>query len=101
MRYIISAMLLLTLAAGCKKKTDPKIIFKFEFDPNQQRLDAFGQPASMPAGHAGQNPAFNIITAHYIEMTPGALTPLGGGAVLYHAPEVTTGGAPAIGFDQS
>jgi hypothetical protein len=101
MRYLIIMLFPVLFISSCKKKTEPKIIFKFQFDPTQPRLNAFGQPAGMAAGHAGQNPSFNSITAHYIEMTTGALTPLGGGAVLYHADETTAGGSTAIDFNKS
>lgn len=96
--------LLLTAFNGCKKTetTDPKLIFKFKFDPTQVRYDSFGNlQTSLPAGHAGQSPSFNAMSAHYIELTPGALTQVGAGTVLYHAPEVSTGGATAIDFSQS
>ncbi|MBL0056822.1 MAG: hypothetical protein IPP31_11710 [Chitinophagaceae bacterium] len=78
-----------------------KVNFIFKFDSNQVRLNALGQPATMPAGHAGQSPRFNLMSAHYVEMTPSAFTGLGAGAVLYKAPEVTTGGARAIDFSRS
>ncbi len=78
-----------------------KVIFKFKFDPQQERLDGFGRPAPMPAGNAGQSPTFNLMSAHYYELTPTALTPLGKGAVLFQATEVTTGGENAIDFEKS
>ncbi len=40
------------------------------------------------------------MSAHYVEFAPGAFTPLGGGAVVYHAAETTAGGATAIDFSQ-
>lgn len=80
---------------------EPKLIFIFKFDPNQPRLNNLGQIAAMPAGHAGQSPLFNAISAHYIEMAESGTTPLGNGAVLYHAPETEAGGATAIDFNQS
>jgi len=75
--------------------------FVFKFDSTQQRLNAIGQPASMPAGNAGQSPRFNLMSAHYVEMTTSPFTALGGGAILYKAPQVTTGGATAIDFSNS
>jgi len=80
---------------------EPKLIFKFKFDPNQARLNNIGQPAAMPAGHAGQNPIFNLISAHYLELAPNDLTAFNQGLVLYRAPETTIGGALAIDFSQS
>ncbi|MFM9005866.1 MAG: hypothetical protein ACKOSR_10255, partial [Flavobacteriales bacterium] len=44
---------------------------------------------------------FNKMSAHYIEMTADQFTMPGAGAVLYHAPETTVGGANAIDFSQS
>jgi len=81
--------------------TGPMLIFKFKFDSTQVRLDAFGNPSTMPVGHAGQSPKFNSMSAHYIEFAPNDITPLGGGTVLYRAAETTAGGPSAIDFDQS
>lgn len=95
------------LSAGCKKddnnnnNTSPKLIFKFKFDSTQVRLNNFGQPDTLPAGHAGISPKFNAMSAHYIELAPDAYTQLGAGTVLYKAPETTIGGANAIDFDSS
>ncbi len=101
-KKIIALFLVAALFAGCKKnETTPKLIFKFKFDPTQGRLDAFGQPNTVPAGHAGQSPSFNAMSAHYIELAQGPLTAVGAGEVLYHAPETTAGGSTAIDFSQS
>ncbi len=81
--------------------SNAKVNFIFKFDSTQQRLNAIGQPAPMPAGNAGQSPRFNTMSAHYVEMTPTAFTALGAGAILYRAAEVTTGGATAIDFSNS
>jgi hypothetical protein len=80
---------------------DPKLIIKFKFDPTQSRLNNLGQIAGLPAGHGGQSPIFNAISAHYLEMAPQGSTPLGQGEILYHAPETTAGGATAIDFSQA
>lgn len=80
---------------------EPKLIFKFKFDPNQARLNNFGQIAPLLSGHGAQSPLFNAISAHYIEMAPLGTTQLGDGEVLYHAPETTAGGDLAIDFSQS
>lgn len=94
--------------SSCKKNTDTtngtgtaKVNFIFKFDSTQVRLNALGQSAPMPAANAGQSPRFNTMSAHYVELTPSAFTALGGGAVVYKAPEVTTGGAKAIDFTNS
>ena len=45
----------------------PNVIFKLYFDSTLARLDNFGNPAVMPAGHSAQSPRFNKMSAHYIE----------------------------------
>jgi hypothetical protein len=98
------------LITACKKDNtnsttntphEPQLIFKFQFDSTQQRLDNFGNPAIMATGHAGLNPKMNTMSAHYIELAQNANTQIGKGAILYHAPEVTTGGDNAIDFSKS
>lgn len=79
----------------------PRLIFKFKFDSLQARLDAFGNPVAVPGNHSAQSPVFHGMSAHYIELAPSATTLLGGGHVLYHAPETSIGGGPAIAFDSS
>lgn len=106
MKLLKSSMALLIavlLFNGCKKddNTGPKLIFKFKFDPTQERLGNTGNPTPLPAGHGGQSPSFNAMSAHYIELAPGALTPLGQGDVLYRAAETTVGGSNAIDFEKS
>lgn len=96
---------------ACKKNTDtpvntlPKVdarlIFKFKFDSLQARLDGFGNPSVLPSNHQAQSPVFNSMSAHYIELAPGPLTPLGSGAVLYKADETLAGGSKAIDFSKS
>lgn len=103
---LIIIALLGTSLVSCQKEEVvttkiPQINFIFKFDSTQARLNGIGQPSSLPAGNKGQSPRFNGMTAHYIEMTKDALTALGAGSVLYHATEVSTGGATAIDFSRS
>lgn len=105
---ILTSAFLLLVTAACKKdKTttpttaEPKLIFVFDFDSTQVRLDGFGQPTTMAAGHAGQNPKMNGMSAHYIELSPGAWTPVGSGTVVYKAAETTQGGENAIDFSKA
>lgn len=110
----IKVQFLILLFAGtlfsCTDKDDtvpadptagPQLIIKFKFDPTQARLDNLGQPSTVPAGNAAQSPIFNLISSHYLELAPSATTQLGHGAILYHAPETTIGGANAIDFSQA
>jgi hypothetical protein len=32
--------------------SEPQLIIKFKFDPNQARLNNFGQPSTIPTGNA-------------------------------------------------
>jgi hypothetical protein len=77
--------------------TGPRLIFKFKFDSTQARLNNIGQPAGLPAGHAGQSPLFNGISQHYIELA-GDFDLIGGGEVLYVGAETNAGGANAIDY---
>ncbi|MES1221923.1 MAG: hypothetical protein ABUT20_40880 [Bacteroidota bacterium] len=91
---------------SCKKDTTTttnthNLVFKFKFDSTQARLNNIGQPAVLAAGHAAQNPVFNKMSAHYIELAPTAITALGTGDILYKAAETTAGGANAIDFEKS
>lgn len=79
----------------------PALVFKFKFDSTQIRLNNFGQPATLPNGHAAQSPIFQKISAHYVELSPSMLTQLGNGEVVYFGPETTLGGASAVDFNQA
>ncbi|OWY20913.1 hypothetical protein C7N43_31005 [Sphingobacteriales bacterium UPWRP_1] len=105
-KMLLVFFIALLLFSACSKETQnnpdgPNLIFTFKFDPNQERLNNFGQPAAIPAGHAAQTPVFNSISAHYAELTPNAFTQIGQGQVLYKAPETTAGGSTAIDFAKS
>lgn len=78
----------------------PRIIFKMKLDPDQERLDNFGLPSTVPANHSTQTPSFNGIALHYIELSPSAYTPIGDGELVYIEPSTTKGGDKAIHFDK-
>jgi hypothetical protein len=94
---------ILFLSSSCKKNAPlaAHLVLKFKFDSTQARLDNIGQPSSMAAGHAGQSPSFNKMSAHYVELAPNALTALGSGTVLYKALQTTEGGSTAIDFEKA
>lgn len=79
----------------------PYLLVKFDFDPNQVRLNNLGQPAEILAGNAAQTPLFKKISAHYLEFSQNAYTPLGEGAIVYHADETASGGSLAIDFKKA
>jgi hypothetical protein len=95
--------------ASCKKNggepntnlSTSNLIFKFKFDSTQVRLNNIGGVSTIATGNAAQNPNMNKMSAHYVELTPTALTALGAGAVVYRAPETTIGGGTAIDFSKS
>lgn len=108
----IKLLAILVIFSACNKDDDkeednntssgePELIFKVKVDGNQERLDNTGQPSTIPDGHAAQTPDFNLISAHYIELTPNAFVQVGDGAVVYHAPETDAGGNTAIDFSKS
>lgn len=85
--------------SACKKKETPDfLVLSFTFSDTLTRLDNFGNPSIMPAGNAGQNPRFNKLGVHYIELAENQYTQLGKGQVIYQTPDVTTGGDKAIEF---
>src|SRR5687768_3194348 len=99
-RCLFTGLLLTLLFTACDKPSSeeeipapsqPKLIFKFRFDSTQVRLNELGQPEDVPAGHAAQNPRFNTISAHYLELTPSQFTPLGDGTVLYTGTQTSAG----------
>jgi hypothetical protein len=103
---LLCLITLLCTSPACKKKDDPSketkyLIFKFHFDSTLARLNNLAQPANMPAGHSALSPVFNGMCAHYVELSPDMYTAIGGGAVVYHAPETTAGGATAIDHSKS
>lgn len=89
------------LSCESEEESEPMLIVKFRFDPNQVRLNNLGQITTVSVGNAAQSPIFNTISAHYLEIAPNGNTQLGNGEILYHAPETTIGGSNAIDFSQS
>lgn len=106
-KSLILILLSAIIFPSCKKDKDqpaprePMLVFRFKFDPAQQRLDNFGNPSAVPPGHGAQSPSFNKMSAHYIELAHNEFTPLGSGAVLFHHDETNAGGTHAIDFSKS
>ncbi len=92
----------ITALYSCSSDTssEPMLIVKFQFDPNQARLNNLGQPSTVAAGNAAQTPVFNLLGAHYMELAPNANTQLGTGTIIYRGEETTVGGATAIDFNK-
>lgn len=85
----------------CNDTNSANLIIKFKFDPNQVRLDNFGQPATIPSGNAAQSPSFAMMSANYIEFAPTTTTLLGQGEIIYDGPKTTQGGDEAIDFQNA
>lgn len=102
---IIILLIFLTTTFSCSTDKDnlpaPKLIFKFKFDPNQERLGNFGEPQSIPDGHAAQTPTFNLMGAHYIELAEKNDIPAYNGTLIYESPVTSKGGSEAIDFDRA
>ncbi len=98
-RLSLSVLGLMSCEKPTTQKSDATLLLKVKFDSTLTRLDAFGQPATIAAGNATQNPAFNSISLHNIELVPTALTSIQGGSVVYRGKENSTGGAEAVDFD--
>jgi hypothetical protein len=105
MKISLFCAMICIFAVSCTKQkegsSEPSLVFRIRFDSTQERLNNLGQPAEIPAGHAAQNPSFNEISVHYVELANDASTALGSGAVLYKAPETNAGGETAIDFDRA
>jgi hypothetical protein len=111
LKISVFALLAAVSISSCKKKENevtccdpepgPNLVFKFHFDPNQERLDGFGNPSTVPANHAAQSPDFNHMSAHYVELFSSVATQIGEGEVLYTGPETMAGGDLALDFSQA
>ncbi len=81
--------------------SEPNLVIKLKFDPNQDRLGNLGQPVTIPLGNAAQSPSINRMSANYIELAPTAITPLETGEIIFVGDETTAGGAQAINFQNA
>lgn len=97
----------LAIFLSCSKDTPPapqpgaRLIIKFKFDGNQERLNNLGEPSAIPDGNAAQTPNFNFISSHYIELAQSTTTLLGKGDIIYQGKETNAGGSKAIDFNQA
>lgn len=110
MKNLLFLLMAIVLIASCSEDTpttatDAKMNFKFKFDNTQERLNNFGEPSTIPAGHAAQHPDFNSMSGFYIELVPTKFTQIGDGAVIYEAPKQAAKAgssfAEAVIFDEA
>lgn len=96
---LLAASLLVT---ACKDKepepTAQVLRLKLQFDESQTRLDNIGNPSSLPAGHAAQNPTIRGFSAHFMELIPNNLTPYRGGEQVFMGAEVAANNPNSFGF---
>ena len=84
-------------ADGTEGPSGPQLRIVLDVDPNQLRLDNFGEPAPEPPdGHAAADPDFLLVGSHSVELVPNELTTLGGGETVFDSPHVNGG----VDFDQ-
>ena len=102
-KLIALSLIVIVSFPSCKKDTStsttttahtttpPQLRFVFKFDSTQIRLGSTGQPDTiLPSNHRAQNPHFNGMSSHYIELTPNANTQVGAGTVIYVTPATPT-----------
>lgn len=85
----------------CSNPEQANLIIKLKFDPNQERLNNLGQPASVATGNAAQSPTISRMSANYIEFAPNSLTGLGDGEIIFEGAKTTAGGEEAIDFQNA
>lgn len=112
MRLVVISLFLCCLGLfSCENSTpnpsDAKLRIRFIFDTSQERLNNVGNLAVMPDSHAGLNPVFRQVSAHFIELVPAGLVPYKAGAEVFQGAEVAAsnpnpfGFTTAIDFDQA
>ena len=97
-KYLFIPFLLVVAMAACVKPANnnnnnaagPRLRFVLKLDSTQERLDAIGNPSTIPSAHRAQSPRFNSFGAHYIELAATDTTGVGRGTVLYVTPTVST-----------
>ncbi|MCD8528414.1 MAG: hypothetical protein LRY27_00155 [Chitinophagales bacterium] len=96
--FISLAMVLISLSACKKDKQEPMLIFKYTFDENGERLNNFGNPATIPAGNAAQTPDFQKLGIHSIELINYVVSLPTENTVLYKGETKEVNGVSGIDF---
>lgn len=98
--FFIAASILLLVAACNKTEEEPKLIFKYTFDKNGDRLDNLGQPATIPVGNAAQTPNMKELGIHSIELIDFVFSFPTNSTIIYKGETKTKNGISGIDFDQ-
>ena len=99
--HVVAFGLALLTLGSCNPESEGDLVFTFHFDEQGERLNNLGEAEPLPEGHAGQNPRFRGISAHYVELMASPYTPVGDGLILYQGAETSLGGASAIDFREA
>lgn len=98
---IIAIAILCISIASCKKENKKaKLIIKYSFDENQERLDNFGNPSIIAAGNAAQTPKFRKLGVHSLELINSPYVLPYEGSIIYKGKETNAGGNTAVDFEQ-
>ena len=98
-KFLFTPLLLAITLVACEKpatsnnnnnSSSPRLRFVLKLDSTQVRLDAIGNPSTIPSNHRAQSPRFNSFGAHYIELAATDTTGVGRGTVLYVTHTVPT-----------
>lgn len=99
--FSVCFLALSTTLISCKKeKQEPKLVVKYIFDPNQERLGNFGEPLEVPEGNAAQNPYFHLLGIGSLELIATVNTLPTNNTLIYLGPLTSVGGAEAFDFDK-
>jgi hypothetical protein len=87
MKRIVWLSLFVLLFAACQKSdnNDRYLVFRFKFDPKQERLDSNGYASLAPG--ASLTPIVNSAASHYLELCQGDSVPFKTGTVLFQGAE--------------
>ncbi|MGB0177598.1 MAG: hypothetical protein ACPF9D_10560 [Owenweeksia sp.] len=81
------------------KSPEPMLHITFIMDANAARLNNAGNPVTISAGNAAQNPDFEILGLHFIGLYPDKFTPYDQGVTVFSSPTTGKGGIAAIDFN--
>jgi hypothetical protein len=90
----------LALASCKKEEKEAMLVFKYTFDEEATRLDNFGNPSVIIAGHAAQTPRFNSLGVHSIELINYVMSLPSSSTVIYRGEERSFNGEVGIDFEQ-
>jgi hypothetical protein len=94
------ASILIISCGKDKDENEPMLVVKYSFSNTQERLGNFGEPATIPDGHAAQSPVFHLLGVSSIELINAVNTLPTANTIIYMGEMTTDGGNLAIDFDK-